>query len=184
MLVSKAARRYATALLELSKEKMVVDITLKDVQFIEKTISDSKDLQLFLASPVIKPSMKKNALNEIFKSHLSDVSTQFVQLVASKERSSILHQISISFIHQYNTYAGIMEVEVRAAKDLTKGQVNKLQKMLEKITSKKVNVSSNKQQNLIGGMLVKIEDTVIDGTIKHKLEQLEEKLLDSTIELN
>jgi F-type H+-transporting ATPase subunit delta len=77
-----------------------------------------------------------------------------------------------------------MEVEVRAAKDLTKGQVNKLQKMLEKITSKKVNVSSNKQQNLIGGMLVKIEDTVIDGTIKHKLEQLEEKLLDSTIELN
>ena len=56
--------------------------------------------------------------------------------------------------------------------------------MLEKITSKKVNVSSNKQQNLIGGMLVKIEDTVIDGTIKHKLEQLEEKLLDSTIELN
>lgn len=184
MLVSKAARRYAIALLELSKEKKVVEKTLSDIQFIEKTIADSRDLELFLKSPIIKPTIKKETLGEIFKSHLNDLTMQFVTLIASKERSAILHQIASSFIHEYNKYAGIIEVEVRAAKELSAKQVKELQKVLEKTTSKKVNLASTTQAELKGGMLVKIEDTVIDGTIKHKLEQLEEKLLDSTIELN
>ena len=118
MLVSKAARRYAIALLELSKEKKVVEKTLSDIQFIEKTISDSRDLELFLKSPIIKPTIKKETLGEIFKSHLNDLTMQFVTLIASKERSAILHQIASSFIHEYNKYAGIIEVEVRAAKEL------------------------------------------------------------------
>ncbi len=184
MLVSKAARRYAIALLELSKEKKVVEKTLSDIQFIESTISDSRDLELFLKSPIIKPAMKKETLTEIFKSHVGDLTMQFVSLIANKERSAILQQIASSFIREYNKFAGIIEVEVRAAKKLTAKQVKELQNVLEKSTSKKVILESTTHSELKGGMLVKIEDTVIDGTIKHKLEQLEEKLLDSTIELN
>lgn len=184
MLVSKAARRYAIALLELSKEQKVVEKTLEDIQVIESTISDSRDLDLFLKSPIIKPTVKKETLVEIFKSHISELSLQFVTLIASKERSAILHQIASAFIREYNKYAGIIEVEVRAAKELSSKQIKELQKVLEKSTSKKVNLESKTQPDLKGGLLVKIEDTVIDGTIKHKLEQLEERLLDSTIELN
>ena len=184
MLVSKAARRYAIALLELSKEQQVVNKTLSDILFIEKTISDSRDLELFLQSPIIKPTLKKETLSEIFKSHVNDLTTQFLTLVATKERAAILHQIASSFIHEYNKFAGIIEVEVRAAKKLSSLQVKELQKVLENSTSKKVNLATTTQTELKGGLLVKIDDTVIDGTIKHKLEQLEEKLLDSTIELN
>lgn len=184
MLVSKAARRYAIALLELSKEKKAVERTLSDILLIEKTISDSRDLELFLRSPIIKPTLKKETLSKIFKSHLSDLTMQFVTLVATKKRSAILNQIASSFIREYNKFAGIIEVEVRAAKELSSVQVKELQKVLEKTTSKKVNLASTTQAELKGGMLVKIDDTVIDGTIKHKLEQLEERLLDSTIELN
>ncbi len=184
MLASKAARRYAIALLELSKEQKVVEKTLSDILFIDKTISDSKELELFLKSPIIKPRLKKETLIEIFKSHVGDLTMQFVKLIATKERSSILPQIASSFIREYNQFAGIIEVEVRAAKELSSKQVKELQKVLEKTTSKKVILASTTQPELKGGMLVKIEDTIIDGTIKHKLEQLEEQLLDNTIELN
>ncbi len=184
MLVSKAARRYAIALLELSKEKKIVEKTLSDIQFIDKTIADSRDLELFLKSPIIKPNLKKDTLNEIFKKHISELTLQFVTLIASKERSAILDQIATSFLSEYNKYAGIIEVEVRAAKKLSAKQIKELQKVLEKTTSKKVNLETTTQAELKGGLLVKIEDTVIDGTIKHKLEQLEDKLLDTTIELN
>jgi len=184
MLVSKAARRYAIALLELSKEQKVVEKTLSDILFINKTIADSRDLELFLKSPIIKPVVKKDTLSAIFKGHITDLSMQFVTLIATKERSAILHQITSSFISEYNKFAGIIEVEVRAAKTLTAKQVKELQKVLEKTTEKKVNLSATEQTELKGGLLVKIEDTVIDGTIKHKLEQLEEKLLDTNIELN
>lgn len=184
MLVSKAARRYAIALLEIAKEKKAVDATLKDIQFINATISDSRDLDLFLKSPIIKPVVKRDALTALFKKHLSVLSMQFVTLIAKKERSAMLLQITSAFITEYNKYSGIIEVEVRTAKALSSKQTTKLQKVLEKSTRKKVNLHTNVQEELKGGLLVKIDDTVIDGTVKHKLEQLEEKLLDNTVELN
>ena len=184
MLVSKAARRYATALLEISKEKNVVEATLEDIVLIQNTIGDSRELQLFLKSPIIKPSVKKQTLITLFEKHIKDLSLQFVVLIAQKERAQILHEIATSFVQKYNEFAGIIEVEVRSATSLSDKQRNALQEVLEKTTSKKVTLQTVEQEELKGGLLVKIDDTVIDGTVKHKLEQLEESLLDNTVELN
>lgn len=181
MLVTKAARRYAIALLEIAKEQNSVEQSLNDMLFIKNTIGDSKELQLFLKSPVIKPSVKKQALQSVFEEHLQSLSMQFVTLIAKKERSAILHEISVSFIQAYNKFAGIIEVEVRSARALSEAQQKELQKVLEKTTSKKVNLHTVSQEDLKGGLLVKIDDTVIDGTVKHKLEQLEETLLNTTV---
>ena len=184
MSVSKAAKRYAIALLELSREKKLVEQTLEDMLFIQKTIGDSRDLQLFLKSPVIKPSVKKQTLAVLFEAHVQALSMQFVTLVAQKERADILPQITSSFILEYNKFAGIIEVEVRSARSLSAKQQKALQEVLEKTTSKKVTLHSVEQEELIGGLLVKIDDTVIDGTVKHKLEQLEESLLHQTVQRN
>ncbi len=184
MLVSKAARRYAIAFLEISKEQKSVEKTLADVTFVQNTIQDSRELDLFLKSPIVKPGDKRQALQAIFKKHVGTLSMAFLNLIANKERSGILHEITTAFIQEYNKFAGIIEVEVRAAKTLSATQIKNLQTVLEKSTSKKVNLQTSEQEDLKGGLLVKIDDTVIDGTIKHKLEQLEEKLLDNTIELN
>lgn len=184
MLVSKAAKRYAIALLELSKEKKVVESTLKDVQFVHNTLSGSTELLLFLKSPIVKPSVKRDALEAIFKSHVSELCMQFITLIAKKERSAILKEITSAFLVKYNEYAGIIEIEVRSAKSLSDKQQKELKKVLEQTTSKKVNLITSVNAMLKGGLLVKIDDTVIDGTIKHKLEQLEAKLLDKTVELN
>ncbi|MEQ9310344.1 MAG: ATP synthase F1 subunit delta [Balneolaceae bacterium] len=184
MLVSKAARRYATALLETAKEQKVVEETLKDILFIKNTIDDSKELLVFLKSPVIKPSDKEAALKSIFGNKISKLSNGFVELISSKERASILVEIVTAFIEQYNEYAGIIKIEVRTAHALDKAQINELKKVLEKTTSKKVVMDLKEQPELKGGLLVKIHDTVIDGTVKHKLEQLEQMFLANSVELN
>lgn len=184
MLVSKAARRYATALLETSKEQKVVEETLKDILFIKSTVSDSKDLIVFLKSPVIKPSDKQAALQSIFGKNVGKLSNEFITLISEKERTSILPEIVLAFIDQYNEYAGIIEVEVRSALKLDNAQIKELQKVLEKSTSKKVEMNLKVQPDLKGGLLVKIQDTVIDGTVKHKLDQLEQIFLANSVELN
>ncbi len=184
MLVSKAARRYATALLETSKEQKAVEETLKDILFIKDTIDNSKDLLVFLKSPVIKPSDKEAALQSIFGKHVSKLTNEFILLVSSKERTSILAEIVLAFIDQYNGYAGIIEVEVRTAKALDSAQIKELKKVLESTTAKKVEMDLKEQPELKGGLLVKIQDTVIDGTVKHKLEQLEQMFLANSVELN
>ncbi len=184
MLVSKAARRYSSALLETAKDQKSVEETLKDILFIKNTIDNSKDLLLFLKSPVIKPNDKEAALRSIFEKHINKLSNEFVKLVSSKERADLLPEIVVAFVHQYNEYAGIIEVEVRTAKALEEAQVKELQKVLEKTTSKKVDMNLTEDSDLKGGLLVKIRDTVIDGSVKHKLEQLEQTFLANSVELN
>ncbi|MEQ8523064.1 ATP synthase F1 subunit delta [Gracilimonas sp.] len=182
MLVSKAARRYATALLELAKEQDAVERTFEDVQFVKNTIEDSRDLQLFLKSPVIKPDKKVNALEALFEGELSELVYRFITLIARKNRQNILDEIAAAFINIYNQYAGIIEAEVFVAKEMDDKQKSQVVKRLEDVTGKKVNISVIVQEDLKGGMAIKIADTVIDGTIKHKLEQLEDVFLNTATE--
>lgn len=184
MLVSKAARRYAAALLQNAIEKDTVQETLNDVRAIHSTISKSKELQLFLKSPVIKPKIKINALSALFESEVSKEVSQFLSVITDKGREDILQEITAAFIDAYNKHAGIITVQVKTAFPLGDKEKKDLIKMLEKSTSKKVLLDLYEQESLRGGISVKINDTVIDATIKHKLEQLEEKFLDSSMELN
>lgn len=182
MLVSKTARRYAKALLELAREKNAVDRTLEDVIFIKNTIEGSRDLMLFLRSPVIKPDKKVAALEAIFADHISELVHEFITLIARKNRQNLIDEIVSAFVDKYNEYAGIISSDVFVAKELDDKRIAEVKKKLEDVTGKKVNVKIIIQEDLKGGMAVKIADTVIDGTIKHKLEQLEDTFLSSTAE--
>ncbi len=184
MLVSKAARRYAAALLQNAKEQNSVQKTLDDITGIKSTIENSKELQLFLKSPVIKPSEKQKALTAIFDENVSDNISKFLVTVSQKGREDLLLEITHAFIEAYKEDEGIISVEVKSAKPLDDSQQKELKDMLEKSTSKKVELTLSEQADLKGGLAVKINDTVIDGTIKHKLEQLENKFLESSMELN
>lgn len=177
MLVSKAARRYATALLELAKDQDVLDRTLEDILLIKSTIEDSRDLLVFLRSPVIKPDKKVAALNAIFEGEVSELVHKYITLIARKNRQNMLDQIVAAFVEKYNEHAGIISAEVFVAKELDDKQLADVKKKLEEVTKKTVNVSTIVQEDLKGGMAVKIDDTVVNGTVKYKLEQLEDVFL-------
>lgn len=182
MFITKAARRYATALLEIGKELDQVEEILDDIKLIDNTIEGSKELTMFISSPIIKYDDKKAALDEIFTSRVSEVSGKFLTLLARKGRANLLHQIAKAFVEKYNDYAGIIKIEVLSAKELNDDQVQSLQKALEKRTNKKVDMSLSQDASLKGGIAVRIDDTVIDGSVKHKLAELEQKFLSTAIE--
>ena len=174
---SKAAQRYALALLELAEENGTVEQTLEDILFIQNTLKESRDLQVFLDNPIVKPEKKSNVLEAIFSGKISDSVYRLIILIAKKGRENLLEQITKAFVDQYNMLSGIKEVEVRTARELSDNQVTELKKSLEDHTGKKVVLNIKVNPELKGGLAVKIDDTVIDGTVKHKLEQLEEKFL-------
>ncbi|MTI89645.1 MAG: F0F1 ATP synthase subunit delta [Balneolaceae bacterium] len=182
MLVSKAARRYATALLELAKEQNSVEEVLEDVKFVQNTITDSRDLLLFVKSPIVKPDKKAEALKEIFSEQVGKMMNLFITLIAKKKRADILGEIVEAFVDVYNKHAGIINVEVRVAQPLDDNHTAKLKSMLEETTGKKVQLHIKEVPELKGGLAVKIDDTVIDGSVKHKLEQLEELFLETAVE--
>lgn len=181
-MITKAARRYASALLQIGKEQDKVESMLEDIELIKNTIDDSRELQLFLRSPIIKFDDKVQALEELFSDKIGEVTSRFIKLLARKDRVKILHQITQAYIEQYNKYAGIIEVDVYTARALSEKQQKSLHKALEQKTGKTVNMHVSVDESLKGGVAVRIDDTVIDGTIKHKLEQLEEQFLSTPAE--
>ncbi|MFA5669182.1 MAG: ATP synthase F1 subunit delta [Balneolaceae bacterium] len=181
MLVSKAARRYAKAFLELAIERKSVEDALKDILTIKLTIEGSRELILFLKSPIVKPIDKKEVLEAIFDGNISKDSARFVSLITEKGRENILHDIVTAFVNEYNKYAGIITVGVNSARELNKEQLDKITSILEKVTSKKVILSTKVKTDLIGGISIQIEDTVYDSTVKHKLNQLEARFLATAI---
>ena len=182
MLITKAARRYATALLELAKERSEVEEILGDMTFIHNTLDDSRELVNFLKSPIIKFDDKKAVLDELFFDKIQEPTKLFVKLLARKDRINLLDQISAAFLEKYKEYAGIITVEVFVANEMNEQQQTQLHHKLEEKTQKQVDMDVTVDPSLKGGMAVRIDDTVIDSTVKHQLEKLEESLLATAVE--
>lgn len=178
---SKAARRYASALLSFAIETKKVNPILEDMESIKKTVDDSKELILFLKSPIIRNDKKAGVLAEVFKKRVSSETWSFIQLLAEKSRLDILPAISDAFFKAYNKHAGIIEISVITAKQPEKAQLDAIQKALEAKTGLKVKLSSSQSEDLIGGIVIKMEDTVIDGSVKNKLQQLEHTFYQAVI---
>ncbi len=182
MPTTKAARRYANALLELAEERDEVEPILGDIKFMHNTFEDSQELVVFLKSPIINFDDKLEALTKLFFDKLEKPTKLFIKLLARKDRINLLHQITEAFISKYKEFAGIITVEVFVARELSEKQQADLHEELELKTQKTVELNITVDEDLKGGMAIRIDDTVIDGTVKHKLEKLEESLLSTTVE--
>ncbi len=181
MLVSKAARRYAKALLDMAIADNNIENTLNDILFVKDTIDNSRELKLFLKSPIVKKEDKKAALHSLFNENVAKSTTDFITLISDKGREDILLEITNAFIDRYNKHVGIISVSVNTARNLNEEQLQNITNILEKTTSKKVVLTTNVNKDLIGGISIQIEDTVYDATVKHKLNLLENQFVESSI---
>lgn len=178
----KAAKRYANAFLGLAVEEGILEKTREDMLLIKNTIDASSDLQLFLKNPIIKKDQKKAAVKEIFGDKIQDITFELYELLARKDRESLLEDISNKFIELYNQHQGIIKVGVTSAKKLEETQLKALQKNIERTTGKKVEFKTVVEEELIGGLKIRIEDTVVDGSVKFKLSQLKDRLTSTEVE--
>ena len=178
---SKAARRYAQSLLDVAVEIKATELAVADCLLIDQTITDSRELAVFLKSPIIKSDKKLAVLKEIFGKKIQKLTSEFISVIVRKNRIDILGAIAKQFIELYNVYAGIVKIHVDSAEDLSKSQLSSLLKALETKTGKKVDLSTSVHKELMGGMTVKIHDTVIDGSVKHKLETLDSLFKNSAL---
>lgn len=181
-MIPKAAGRYAGALLDTAIEKDILEEIYKDMLFLKRTIDDSRDLQLFLKSPLIKKAVKISAMKEIFGDKIHELSMNLINLLSEKNREKLLHEITGAFELLHKAHHGIIDIDVESAFELDKDQLNDLKNELEKSTGKHVDMHLTIDEDLIGGLKVRIDDTVIDGSVKHKLSQLKEDFKAATVE--
>lgn len=179
-MISKAARRYAKALLQSALEQDILDDVEKDMRFILNTLDDSRELVVFLRSPIIKTEDKQQVLSKVFDDHISKETKSLLMLLSEKNRENLLGDICKGFINLYNQHKGIIQVGVTTAYELNDSQRKKLQKALVSSTGKKVEMTINLDEEIMGGIIVRIDDTVIDGSVKYKIRKLKKQFAVST----
>jgi F-type H+-transporting ATPase subunit delta len=177
---SRVAYRYALAFLEVAEEQKKLDDVGKDCEFIRMLTKGSREFVMFLRSPVITTVRKEQALSEIFTGRVSDLTMKFIQLLASKDRESILPEVIHQFIKLRDERLGILNVTARSAAKFTDAQHQQLVRQLEEATKKKVNITYTLDPSLKGGFLVQHGDTVWDASVRHQLDVLKKRFVEGT----
>ncbi|OGV05721.1 MAG: ATP synthase F1 subunit delta [Ignavibacteria bacterium RIFOXYA2_FULL_37_17] len=118
---------------------------------------------------------KKSLLQKIFENKISNETASFVGFVVEKNREDILFDIFKEFIALADKKNGIIKAKVVSASELNDQLKQKMIVDLSKKTNKKVSANYNVDANLIGGFIVRIEDTVYDASVKHQLNLLRKK---------
>lgn len=177
----KTARRYAKALMEMAVEQKRLDQAHDDLAMIESTMSQSADFRRLLANPVIKEQPKKDLLKSIFDGKITPLTMDFLFTLCEKNREAILPEIFQMFRELRNEHLGLIPAEVTSVVDLTPEQTRSIEQKLKTLTGKTPQLTLSKDPALIGGIMIRIGDTVIDGSVRRQLERLRTQLAESTV---
>src|SRR5699024_9542730 len=140
MLTTKAAGRYAAALLELAQERNELEEVLEDIFLMHNTMEGASEIVVLLQSPIMKFDDKIAVLEKLFSDGIQHSTDKFMKLLARKDRIELLYQITADFIAQYKKLKGIITVDVVVAEELNKGQQIQLQQSSERRAQKKLDL--------------------------------------------
>ena len=172
MIGSRAAIRYAKAVLNLSIELKKADTINNDMQLIASTIEENKELQLLLESPIIKTEAKKAALVALFDKKIDTTSLKLINLLVENKRLPLLSDVAQQYTHLYNQHKGSQVAEVTTAIALTGDLEEKVLEKVKEITGKKVRLEKIVDPSIIGGFILKVGDKQFDASILGKMNNL------------
>lgn len=174
---------YGDALFELAVEENKTDVLLEEAQAILKAFSENGELGKFLNHPKIETTKKQEVIENIFKNFVSGDMIGFLTLVVSKGRYNDIPDILSYFTDKVKEYKHIGVAYVTSASALSDSQKGEVEAKLLKTTGyKSFDMNYQVDKELIGGMVIRIGDRVVDSSIKTKLSELTKELL--KIQLN
>ena len=172
------ARRWARAIFEIGKETSAVSRLETDISAFAQTYSGNEELRGVLDNPLIPDASREAVILDIAgKMALSDTAKSTLRLLAKKRRLVALPDIARQLGRLADEDQNIVRAEVQSAGPLSDDYLAKLRAELEKATGKKVVVTHQRDPALIGGVVTKIGDRVIDGSVRARLTGFRESLL-------
>jgi len=171
------SRRYARALLILGKENDQVDLYGNELNSFSQLIAREKEFCQVIANPLYGAQRRKLILTQVLeKMNLSIVINSFLQLLFDKRRLSFIESINEFYQRLADEYKGIARAGLVSATDLSSDAVDQIRSALSKMTGKQIIIDFEQDPGLIGGVVAKIGDLVLDGSIKTQLLSMKESI--------
>ena len=179
MKTSRAAIRYAKALLQESVEKNSIEETFNDMELVEKTFTNNIELKHMVDSRVIKNSIKLSSLNLIFK-QLSSLSRSLIKVLFENNRMNILDVVALKYIERYKEFKGIQSATVTTAVPLNRELENQVLETISKLTNKKTTLINKVDRSLVGGFILRVGDIEYNASFKNKLKNIKQEFKKNT----
>jgi ATP synthase F1 delta subunit len=173
--VEEIAEVYARALFEAAQEAGALDRVHDELGEFADALDQDRNLQLFLFSPYFSSDEKKQGVRRI----VSDADERFVnflELLAERHRMPALFRIRRIFDGLWAEANKLLPVTVTSATELDGGLVGEIGKRIEEQTGRRVELSSNVDPDVLGGLMVRVGNMVLDATVRNRLEQLRKQV--------
>ena len=173
MSAEKIAHRYTTALLSLTEgQKDVQDKIVHDLAEMAK-LYENKEIRKVMGSPIVKTELLQEVFTNLTQQLQSnDLLRRFLNTLIQAKRTPLIPEIASSFKHIVQKSRGIVDASVTAAVALHADEVKDIRTKLEAMLGKQVNLDLQVDSSILGGFVIRIENSVLDMTLKTKLEHM------------
>lgn len=166
------ARVYAQAMLDLVDAGADLGRMYDDLHAVQKLVDEDRTFWGFFVSPRLDPAVKKRVLNEAFKGKLDRPVLGLLHVLVDKRREMVFDNIVLEFDRYKDLREGRVHADITVARALDDDQRQELIKKLEATTGKYVEIHETVDPKVLGGMIVKLGDKVIDGSVRRRLNRL------------
>jgi F-type H+-transporting ATPase subunit delta len=173
--MEEIAEVYARALFEAAKDDGVLDRVHDELGEFADALDADRNLQVFLFSPYFSSEEKKAGVRRIV-SDADERLLNFLELLAERHRMPVLFRIRRIFDGRWAEENKLLPVTVTSATELDSGLVEEIGRRIQEQTGRRVDLSSNVDPDVLGGLMVRVGNMVLDATVRNRLEQLRKQV--------
>lgn len=170
------ARRYARALYDLAAEQQIIDAIEQDLGRVMQQMAENRELKQVIEHQAISPRAKWELVRQAFTDQIGAVTLNFLGVVVQRRRELYLAAMLEEYTRLADEGRGRVEVRVRAAVEMPAESRDNLMQALQNRLGKTVKLSAELDPRLMGGVVVQVGDTLIDGSIRTRLKRIGQRL--------
>ena len=175
-----SAERYSLALFELSEENNSLSQIEDQSSSMQNLINQNNDFCNLIKDPTVSQEDLSKVINKIVENYKFDtLFKNFLNFLIEKRRFFFIERILKIFIDTCSRKRGELKAELKSAKNLSSDEITKITEVLTKNFSSKIKLNYKHDESLIGGLVVQVGSTMVDTSIKNKLQQIENRMIEA-----
>jgi F-type H+-transporting ATPase subunit delta len=174
---SPLAIAYAQSLLQLAWDQHIAETIGQELGALKQVLDENPNFRLFLADPAISQAARAKTLDHVFRSQVSPLLYNFLGVMNLKGRLGILPQVIDTYKDLLDKRLGNIEVDVTVAQKLTPDEREIVRDRVSAAIGKNAVIHEYVDDAIIGGMVLRIEDKLIDASVRYQLQAIKQKML-------
>ena len=170
------AKRYAAALLNAALKANIAEQVAEEARSLQETFRENPDFRHFLVSPQPLVKDKKDLIEAVLKGRASELLVRLLFLLIDKKRITLVDEITEAYVLAFEKHMGIIVATVITAIEIDGAMEEKVRAKIAGDSGKKIRLDTRVDPAIIGGMILVIEDKIIDGSVRHEITKMKREL--------